>query len=481
MSKLWGIAMLVCVALGAGPLMAQDSKDVGRIERGGAEEKATTSTKLDKILSWQTSDGAFALKLENRVQFRLTYNDERSQGEHGTNGRDFWNFRVRRLKTTFSGHIFDKAFQYKATMAWQASAGETVETATFTWAAHEAVNITAGQDKLPWNWQELVSSGRQLFIDRSVANEFFNQDFAKGLWLSGAVKGDSATWLKYWFGVYNGMLKGNGDFRNADVLTTAEGFKNGAVGGSGGTDADLMVNLRLETHPLGEVAHDMVDMRGEDKFDTALLAVGLAINWFGSDLANADFRPLSVAGATASGRARASQDTLAFTADIHFRWHGLSVDFEFYTRHTEFHYQGAEVGQNGAALALRQRPTNLDDTGATLDIGFFVIPTRFNVGVMMSMVDGEDFWFGGNPGAGIVPDAMEVGLVLGYYVQGHNLKIQADFTHVSYQLVDFRAGAQREPVARINPLPDRSASSIANDVSDYLTLWQFRVQIQWIF
>jgi hypothetical protein len=241
-----------------------------------------------------------------------------------------------------------------------------------------------------------------------------------------------------------------------------------------------MFNLRLETHPLGEVSHDMVDGRGEDKFDSPLLAIGLALNWFASDLANADFRPLSVAGATASGRARASQDTLAVTADVHFRWHGLSVDLEFYMRHTEFHYQGAEVGQNAAALSLQARPTNLDDVGVTFEAAYFILPKTFNVGVRAAMVDGEDFHFGGNPGAGLLPDAMEVGLVLGYFLQGHNLKVQADFTHVSYQLVDFRAGAPREPVARLN-LPDRSASSIANDVSDYLTLWQFRVQIQWIF
>jgi hypothetical protein len=35
-------------------------------------------------------------------------------------------------------------------------------------------------------------------------------------------------------------------------------------------------------------------------------------------------------------------------------------------------------------------------------------------------------------------------------------------------------------VARLN-LPDRSASSRANDVADNLMLWQFRVQLQWIF
>ncbi len=480
MSKTGAIMLvLLGAALGAMPAMAQDDSGFD-IRRGGGEEKATTATKLDKVLGWETSDGAFKLKLENRVQFRLTGNNEVGDGENGTNGRDFWNFRIRRVKTTFSGHIFKKEFQYKVTMAWQASANELVETATFTWAAHELINIMVGQDKLPWNWQEYVSSGKQMFVDRSVANEFFNQDFAKGITLSGAFKSDEAIWIRYYVGVYNGVLKGNGDFRNADVLTTADGFKSNSVSNSGGVDSDLMFNLRLETHPLGEVAHDMVDGRGEDKFDKPLFAIGLGLNWFASDLANADLRPTSVAGATASGRARASQDTLAFTIDGHFRWHGLSVDLEYYWRHTELHYQGAEVGKNGAALGFRQRPTNMDERGFTAEVGYFILPKEFQVGLRFSMVDGEDFYFGGQPSAGLLPDATEMGLVVGYFLYGHNLKIQTDVTYTNYQLVDFRTGAPREPVARIQ-LQDRSASSRANDVSDNLGVWQWRVQIQWIF
>jgi len=486
MSKLSKIALaLTCTGLLAAPAFAQDKDASGKfvIERGGAEEKASTATKLDKVLGWETSDGKFKLKLENRVQFRLTGNNEVGQGENGTNGRDFWNFRVRRAKTSFSGHIFDKDFQYKVTLAWTNSAGSQVEEAYFTWALHELFNVTGGQAKTPFNWEELTSSGKQVFIDRSVANEFFNQDFAKGITLGGAFKSESAIWIRYWAGVYNGVLKGNGDFRNADGATTSDSFKSNSVGtapnNSGGVDADLMFSLRLETHPLGEVAHDMVDIRGEDKFSDPLFAIGLGLNWFGSDLVNADLRP-NADGTTASGRSRASQDTLAWTMDGHFRWHGLAVNLEFFWRHTELHYQGNQVGQNGALLSKQLRPTNLDEMGFSADVSYFIIPKMFNVGLRYSMVNGEDFEFGGVDGAGLLPDATEMGLVLGYYVQGHNLKIQMDISYVNYQLVDFRAGAPREPVAGL-ALPDRSASSRANDVPDNLALWQWRLQLQWIF
>lgn len=482
MSRLSQLALvLTCTGLLAAPALAQadDGKDAFVITRGGGEEKASTATKLDKVLGWETSDGKFKLKLENRVQFRFTGTNEVGNGENGSNGRDFMNFRVRRLKTGFSGHIFDKDLQYKVTLAWTNSAGSQVEEALFTWAVHELFNVTGGQGKTPWNWEEMVSSGRQSFVDRTVANEFFNQDFAKGVTLGGAFKDDKAVWIRYWAGVYNGVLKGNGDFRNADVATTSDSFKSNSTSNSGGVDSDLMVSMRLETHPLGEVAHDMVDLRGEDKFSDPLFAIGLGLNWFGSDLVNADMRP-NADNTTASGRSRASQDTLAFTFDAHFRWHGLAVNLEFYWRHTEFHYQGNQVGQNAALITKNLRPTNLNDMGFSFDVSYFILPKMFQVGLRYSMVNGEDFEFGNADGAGLLPDATEMGLVLGYFVQGHNLKLQMDVTYVDYQLVDFRAGAPREPLAGV-ALPDRSASSRANDSADHLALWQMRLQLQWIF
>jgi hypothetical protein len=488
MSKLSKLVLAAtCAGLMAAPVFAQDKDDKGNfvIERGGQEAKPTTATKLDKVLGWETSDGKFKLKLENRVQFRFTGNNEVANGGKGSDGRDFMNFRVRRFKTTFSGHIFDKDFQYKATIAWTNSAGQLVESAVFTWAAHELLNISGGQDKTPFSWEEMTSSGRQSFVDRSVTNGYFSQGFAKGIWLGGAFKGDSAVWVKYTAGVFNGVLRGNGDFRNQDLATTSDTFKANAVNagtgntGSGGVDSDLMFTLRVETHPLGEVAMDMVDIRGEDKFDKPLFAVGLGLLWFGSDLLNNDFRP-NATTAAASGRSQASQDTLAWTMDGHFRWHGLAVNIEFHWRHTEFHYQGRQVGKNGALLRKNLRPTNLDEMGLSADVSYFILPKTFNVGLRYSMVNGEDFEFNNVDGNALLPDATEIGLVVGYYVQGHNLKLQMDISYVDYQLATFRTGAPREPVAGL-ALPNRSAISRANDNADHLALWQMRLQLQWIF
>src|SRR5690606_26042476 len=120
-------------------------------------------------------------RMTTRVQFRLTYQNEVAHGNDGQNGRDFVNFRIRRAKTSFSGHIFEKEFKYKATFSW-AGGANIIEEALFTWAPEKFINISAGQGKLPWNWEEMVSSGSQQFVDRGYVNEVFNQDFAKGIW-----------------------------------------------------------------------------------------------------------------------------------------------------------------------------------------------------------------------------------------------------------------------------------------------------------
>src|SRR5690606_38242033 len=137
-----------------------------------------------------------------------------------------------------------------------------------------------------------------------------------------------------WAGVYNGVLKGAADFRNADQPIRGDTFADSLV------DAEMMVNLRLETHPMGEVK-GMNDQRAEDKRDQILFAFGMGLNWFQSGFNNTNLRPDTAGGTTGSGRFRTNQDTIAMTIDGHFRWMGLSVDAAFFYRKTEFHNRGS--------------------------------------------------------------------------------------------------------------------------------------------
>ncbi|MBZ0137923.1 MAG: OprO/OprP family phosphate-selective porin [Planctomycetes bacterium] len=485
MAKFWftALALLVSAGLWAAPAMAnsEDASGVENIQRGGAEGAADT-TLGSKGLNFET-DG-FSLNVSTRVQFRLTYQNEVANGNDGANGRDFINFRIRRAKTTFKGHFFQKEFQYKLILGWTHGAGDIIEVAYFRWAFHQYLNVKAGQDKLEWNWEEISSSSNMQFVDRSYVNEVFNQDYAKGITIDGQV-GEDTPWLKYWVGIYNGVLAGDADYRNSDQAIVGERFNDGVV------DGEMMLNLRLETHPLGEVARGMNDARGEDEYDKVVFAVGLGVNWMmaGFDSGNAGVRGDTVVAPTASGRFRTNQDTWAMTLDGHFRWHGLSVDVAYFWRHTEFHNRGA----NRFSPSGQADVGNLNDSGFTFEVAYFILPQQFNVGIRFNMLNAEDFWQGGTgtdtPRArGLRPDTTEIGISVNYYIHGDNLKLTFDILWVGQQVAigdNFNplTGESDDLMGVYNAPPGRvlGGGSLGSSESDHNDLWIVRLQLQWIF
>lgn len=470
MAKLWSVALALLVGAGvwAAPAMAQSSdvEDVGTIQRGGAQHEVATSLG-DRGLTFESED--YSLRVTTRVQFRLTHQQETANGNDGTNGRNFTNFTVRRAKTGFSGHIIGKEFTYNLLLSW--TGGNIIERAWLRYAMNPFFNISAGQDKLQFNWEEITSSGNLQFVDRSYTNAVFNQNYAKGVWIDGMV-GDDAPMLKYWFGVYNGVLRSNSDFRNADQAMLPEQFADGLV------DTDMMVNLRLETHPLGTVAYGMNDMRGEDD-DKALFALGLGVNWFFGGFDNPGVRADNAAGTPASGRSRTSQDTLSIVFDAHFRMAGLSLDMEVHYSHTEFHNRGANTFS--PTNPQRTGIANNSDFGFSFQAAYFVIPEKVSLGLRYAMVDGDEHWSGGSSSRifALRPDATELGVSANYYIHGNNLKLTMDIVYVSQQLAVPFPGNTLNGV--YNAPPARGAFGGSSEVSDYNDLWLIRLQLQWIF
>jgi hypothetical protein len=480
MAKFWfmALALLVSAGLWSAPAMAaaNETDDVGSTQSNGGEDGAADATLGSKGLVW-TTDG-FSLRVTTRVQFRLTYQNEVANGENGTNGRDFVNFNIRRAKTKFSGHIFQKEFQYELLLGWTHGSASLIEEAWFRWAFMQYLNINAGQEKLDFNWEESTSSGSQQFVERSLLNETFNEDYAKGIWIDGRI-GEDVTWLKYVIGVYNGVLRGNNDFRNNDQRINSEVFTDGVV------DGEMMLNLRLETHPLGDVKHGMNDMRGEDEYDQVLFAIGIGVNYFISGFNNSDLRPDSVGTATASGRNRTQQDTWTMTMDAHFRWHGLSADLALFYRHTDFHNRGRN--RYSPTSSYHNGIGDLTDIGWGIEVAYFILAKQLSVGVRFNSVDADEFWMNGSDGRdfGIRPDSTELGLSVNYYIQGDNLKITFDLHMVSQQL-PFLANADANATSQAlkgvyNAPPGRQAFGGSNDSADHNDIWIVRLQLQWIF
>lgn len=126
-------------------------------------------------------DGNFALKVKGQAQFRyvMNYRDIQGavQGDRWSHG-----FENRRTKITFEGHIVDRSWNYKLQGAFNRDGGAfELEDAWLQKDLDNGLYFRAGQFKAPFLREELVSSARQLAVERSLLNERYNQDYSQGI------------------------------------------------------------------------------------------------------------------------------------------------------------------------------------------------------------------------------------------------------------------------------------------------------------
>jgi hypothetical protein len=125
-----------------------------------------------------SSDGNFRLEIGGQVQFRWVYNTQEMSAEDDHR----WGFENRRTKVAFEGHVFDPSWEYLVQGAFDRSDGLFVlEDAEITKDLGNGMYVRLGQFKPPFMREELVSSKRQLAVERSLLNEEFNQDRAQGV------------------------------------------------------------------------------------------------------------------------------------------------------------------------------------------------------------------------------------------------------------------------------------------------------------
>ena len=163
--------------------------------------------KAGKGFYLSNQDGSFSLMMSGQLQTRWVMNNSRDEDANGNNingSETSWGFQVRRAKVRFQGNVIDPSWTYAINGSFEgpqnggnftpfvdATSGTQSNGGTFefqeAFIAKELENgltLTFGQFKTPWLREELVDSSQQLAVERSVANEFFNQDRAVGIMAS---------------------------------------------------------------------------------------------------------------------------------------------------------------------------------------------------------------------------------------------------------------------------------------------------------
>jgi hypothetical protein len=276
-------------------------------------QDAKPAVDWSKKLTFSSPDGRFTLALGNRVQARFEHQDFDLE-----DAADVDRFRARRVKTSMEGLVFGDV-EYKVQANWVGT--PILEDAYFVYTRHPLAQLWVGRGKAFFGRQELTSSGKQQFVDRSLFSGRFHPGRDHGVALVGVAP---SRVLEYQVGIYNG---------------------NGIAANSNDND-DFMTTARVVWHPMGLIA---LEESALDYPERPKLAIGV------SALQNESL--LSAA---------TIQDDTRLAAELVFKYQGLSAVAEYVSEDRETTPAGGARSQ-------------LDTEGLLVQLGYLFPNRRLEV------------------------------------------------------------------------------------------------------
>jgi type II secretory pathway pseudopilin PulG len=188
----------------------------------------------------RSADGNFLLNVSGQVQFRYVadFQDARGQVARAAAGDDQQGFQLRRAKIKFSGHAWDPNLGYVVQLATTRTTSNTfTEDVYITYRVNDELTVKGGVMKLPFLRQELISSRKQLAVERAGASEFFTLDRSEQIQvvyvdpsdlfiLTGAIsdgaRGDVAGFTGFGADLSNFALTGRVDVKLAGAWDQAQ-------------------------------------------------------------------------------------------------------------------------------------------------------------------------------------------------------------------------------------------------------------------
>ncbi len=376
------------------PAVAATTATIRTAEHGAVSKVEESVYRIGKGWSISSKDQRFSLQLRGRIQFRYDL-----EVPHRPDATPQHSLQIRRARVVLMGHVFSPHVKYHFQFGFSPRDMQNdlpnengsirrnpLRDARLEFDRLRDFTIWMGQMKVPFSRQRIISSSNMNLVDRSLVNAEFNLDRDLGVQAMSKDLGGLGNHLAYYAGVFMG------EGRNAFELT----------------DFGLLYVGRLEVLPFG-------------KFD----------DYTEGDLARSRKPGMSIGAAYAFhddahaargnvGDRPADDGTTDFhnaTADLVFKWRGLSVS-------TAAHLRRGTQRRGGAAL---------DDTGTPIATA----PARQGVGwygqlgVMLPRIPLELVGRYGFAravfGRSSLPDADEAGGGLNWYFVGHDLKLQLDY------------------------------------------------------
>lgn len=115
-----------------------------------------------------SADGSFGVNFNGQIQTRYIWNNLNDRANESESG-----FQIRRVKFGAKGKVGD-GWSYEIKMATDRDSGDmAMEDAYIGYKISDSLSMKAGIKKLPFARQELISSSRQVAVDRGLSTEFF--------------------------------------------------------------------------------------------------------------------------------------------------------------------------------------------------------------------------------------------------------------------------------------------------------------------
>ncbi|MBX7079500.1 MAG: OprO/OprP family phosphate-selective porin [Nannocystaceae bacterium] len=361
----------------------------------GAESNVDESKyKIGKGWTVSSKDKRFSLQLRGRIQFRYDM-------EHpGVSGKDAQqSLQIRRARLVLMGHMFSPHVKYHFQFGFAPRDMQNdlpnengsirrnpLRDARIEFDRLRDFTVWMGQMKVPFSRQRVISSAYMNLVDRSIANVEFNLDRDIGIEALSKDLGGLGGRLAYYAGVFMG------EGRNAFDLT----------------DFGMLYMGRIEVLPFGKF----------DDYTEGDLArskkPGLSIGAAYAFHDDAHIAKGNVGDPPADG---GTTDFHHMTADLVFKWYGLSLSSAMHMRRGFNRKNGGKLDDMGAPIATVAARQGVGWYG---QLGYLVpkIPLE---------VVGRYAFNRGIFGTTSLPDADEAGGGLNWYFVGHDLKLQVDY------------------------------------------------------
>jgi phosphate-selective porin OprO and OprP len=415
--------------------------------------------KEGKGFTFTTPDDRFALSMGGRVQARYTLTDVDGQFVNPNRGsEDSQSFDIPRARLWWEGHAFTPRLKYKLQIDVVGGGGDILRDMELEYEIVDDkwLSVKGGQFKTPYCRQEMTSSGRLEFVDRSLACANFRFERARGVMFQGLPMN---ALIEYYAGAFN---------------TTGRN-------GPSNPDTNFLYVTRVAVNPFGPVPYSEGDF---EMSPTPLLAIGVS---YGYEKAKGSvFTSAAQTGPdpddpemeiiTSNGSAQNQVPFLrmiqpyynklanpnGITANVHnlstdlaARWMGLDLQFEYFLGFVSNDANGSAAP--GAPFVLP--PSSFDNHGFYAQTGYFIIPKKLQLAARYSEINANtEARTTLSSGRKVSPYQNELLGAVSYYFWQHNLKIQTDFGPVTQTAV-------------------RNADGGISDRNDF----RWRVQAQLIF